>query len=123
MKKLQKQFTLLLFVIATPLCLWAQFTVTGTVTGANNAALAGATVKVRNSNTAAATTDQSGRFSLAVPGRRADIDISYIGYKTQTFTVDENNTTLSASLVADVGNLDEVVVTGLGTSLRRANLA
>jgi TonB-linked SusC/RagA family outer membrane protein len=123
MKKLKKSILLLLLVIAAPLWLWAQFTVTGTVTGAGNAPLAGATVKVKNSTTTGVTTNGSGKFSLGVPGKRAVLEVSFIGHKTQSITVDETKNEISVSLLADIGNLDEVVVTGLGTSLKRANLA
>jgi TonB-linked SusC/RagA family outer membrane protein len=123
MKKLQKHFLFLLLGTVAPLCLLAQFTVTGTVTGSGNIPLSGATIKVKNSSGTGAATDAAGKFSLPVPGKKATLEISFIGYKTQAVSVDENNNTISVLLAADIGNLDEVVVTGLGTSLKRANLA
>jgi hypothetical protein len=49
MKKSLKHLALLLFVVAAPLALWAQFTVSGTVNGTGNKPLAGASVKLMNS--------------------------------------------------------------------------
>ena len=123
MQKTFKYFVLCLSSMMVPIVLLAQFTVTGTVTGAGNNPLSGATIKVKNSNKGIVTSDQAGKFSLDVPGQKGVIDISFIGYKTQSVSVDANSQSLALKLVEDIGNLDEVVVTGLGTSVKRANLA
>ena len=112
-----------LLLSMAPLALLAQVTITGTVTGAGNNPLAGASVKLKNSNNVGVTTDASGRFSLQLPGKKGVVEISFIGYKSQSFSVDADTKDLSVNMTEDIGNLNEVVVTGLGTSLKRANLA
>ncbi|MCH7612499.1 MAG: SusC/RagA family TonB-linked outer membrane protein [Candidatus Marinimicrobia bacterium] len=66
------------------------------------------------------TTDVRGAFSIeADPG---DIlMVAYIGYKTQEITV--NGDVLDISLETDVLRQDEVVVTGLATTVKRRNAA
>ncbi len=122
MKNSLRHIAVFLFVMATPLAVWAQFTITGTVTGTGNNPLAGASVKL-NRNNVGVTTDASGKFSLDVPNKKAVIEISYIGYKSQSLSAEAGTNDLVIMLTEDVGNLDEVVVTGLGTSLKRSNVA
>ena len=59
-----------LFMMAAPLVLLAQVTITGTVTGAGNNPLAGASVKLKNSSNVGVTTDASGKFSLELQGKK-----------------------------------------------------
>lgn len=94
-------------------------TVTGTVTGTDNVALSGATISVVNSPIAAVA-DANGRFTLSVP-RNATLTVSYLGYKSQT--IEASSGELNIQLQQDAGKLDEVVVTGLATSVKRRNLA
>jgi len=110
-----------LLVIVLPFSLFAQHkTVTGTVTTTQNDPIPGVTVSVK-SGSQAATTDASGKFSITVPGN-ASLVISSLGYKTQTIDV-SGKSTLSIKMDEDVSRLDEVVVTGLATSVKRKNLA
>ncbi len=122
MRKLLKLAVLAMFYSALPTLLWAQISVTGTVTDANNNPLAGVSVKLKNSNIGTAT-DAAGRFSITVPSKGGELEISSVGYKTQTIKANSNSYALSVKLVEDVGRLDEVVVTGLATSVKRRNLA
>ena len=110
-----------LFITILPLSLLAQGrTVTGTVTAANNAPVPGVTVTIKNT-TRATTTDANGWFSIAVNGD-VTLIISSVGYKTQTINV-TNQSNYKIKLDEDVSKLDEVVVTGLATSVKRKNLA
>ena len=54
--------------------------------------------------------------------KNAVLIISATGYKTQTIKT-ENSTDLQIKLAEDVARLDEIVVTGLSTSVKRRNLA
>lgn len=94
-------------------------TVTGGVTGTGNVPLAGATVSVQNTSIAAVA-DANGRFSISVP-QDAILTISYLGYKSQTVAAGSGD--MSVQLEEDAGRLDEVVVTGLATTVKRRNLA
>ncbi|HET9055949.1 MAG TPA: SusC/RagA family TonB-linked outer membrane protein, partial [Chitinophagaceae bacterium] len=122
MKKKLTQSFLLFVVLVLPLALWSQLTITGTVTDPANNPLQGATVNLKGS-LVGTSTDLSGKFSLTIPGNKGVLIISYIGYKAQSFTVDANTKELNVKLSEDVGRLEEVVVTGLATSVKRSNLA
>ncbi|HTE01593.1 MAG TPA: TonB-dependent receptor plug domain-containing protein [Mucilaginibacter sp.] len=117
----------LLFIIAwllitiIPVSLFAQNkTLTGTVNAVDNTPVPGATIVVKNSSQATAS-DINGKFTLAVPAN-AIIIVSAIGYRTQEISV-SGKSTLQVTLAEDVSRLDEIVVTGLSTSVKRKNLA
>jgi TonB-linked SusC/RagA family outer membrane protein len=110
-----------LIITIIPVTLFAQTkTLIGTVTAGNNSTVPGATIIVKNSSQAVAS-DANGKFTLNVPDN-AVLTISAIGYKTQTVSV-SGATNLQIKLAEDVSRLDEVVVTGLSTSVKRKNLA
>jgi TonB-linked SusC/RagA family outer membrane protein len=122
MRQILQRVALLFLVTALPAYIYAQVTVSGTVTDASNAPVIGATIKVKNSNIGTAT-DANGKFTLTLPGRGGTLEISSIGFRTQTIEVSSNNSDLVIKMQEDVGRLDEVVVTGLATSVKRRNLA
>jgi TonB-linked SusC/RagA family outer membrane protein len=122
MRQILQRVALLFLITALPAYIYAQVTVSGTVTDANNAPVVGATIKLKNSNIGTAT-DASGKFTIALPGRGGTLEISSIGFKTQNIEVSSSNSDLVIKMQEDVGRLDEVVVTGLATSVKRRNLA
>jgi len=110
-----------LIITIIPATLFAQTkTLTGTVTARNTNPVAGATIALKNSSQAVAS-DVNGKFTLNI-NDNAVVIISAIGYKSQTITI-AGNYNLKVILEEDVSNLDEVVVTGLSTSVKRKNLA
>jgi TonB-linked SusC/RagA family outer membrane protein len=121
MRHLLRHAVLAIICVALPAVLMAQLSVTGTVTDARNNPLQGVSVKVRNSNQGTAT-DASGRFTITVPKAGLILEFSSVGYRTQTLQA-RDNTPVSISMTEDAGRLDEVVVTGLATSVKRRNLA
>ena len=116
------QVLLFLFGIAVPALLRAQTGVSGTITDQKGSPLVGVSVKVKGSE-GGTMTDAGGKFTLMIPGRSATLEISSIGFKTQTVQVSESSPSVSIKLQDDAGRLDEVVVTGLASSVKRANLA
>ncbi|MEL6625569.1 MAG: SusC/RagA family TonB-linked outer membrane protein [Bacteroidota bacterium] len=112
---------LLLFVLAlTPV--WAQFSATGTVTDSEGEPIIGATVAIKG--TALGTlTDTDGKFSLRVQEQSAVLVISYFGFATQEQEVSSSTGDLEVQMTDVETTLDEVVVTGLATSVKRSNLA
>ena len=88
-------------------------TLVGTVTDASTGeTLIGVNVIIKGT-TQGTVTDLDGKFSIEVTGKD-EIEISYIGYKTQTIEVGD----LGGLNVKMEGNnevLDEVVVVGAGT--------
>lgn len=104
-----------------PLSLFAQSrTVTGQVTTAAGAPVSDATITVNNA--AAGAADATGGFKLSVdPG--AVVVISATGYKSKMVTINASTTNLQIRLEEDITRLDEVVVTGLATTVKRRNLS
>ena len=121
MRKNLHHLLIWLFMVIFPFSLFAQNrTITGTVTAANNTPIPGATISVK-STTQATTTDANGKFSISV-SNNAVLIVSIIGYKTQNVNT-AGSTNFNIKLQEDVSRLDEVVVTGLATSVKRKNLA
>jgi TonB-linked SusC/RagA family outer membrane protein len=122
MRQILRQALLAFIAIALPAMLLAQVTVSGTVTDATNNPVPGVSVKIRNSNLGTST-DSKGYFTLTVPGSGGTLEFSAISFKTQTLAVNAGSSNVSVKMVEDIGKLDEVVVTGLATSVKRRNLA
>lgn len=122
MRQILQRVALLFLISALPAFICAQVTVSGTVTDANNNPIIGASVKLKNSSIGIAT-DANGKFTINLPGKGGTLEISSIGFKTQSTVVTSNSSDLSIKMQEDVGRLDEVVVTGLATSVKRRNLA
>ncbi|NER18977.1 SusC/RagA family TonB-linked outer membrane protein [Spongiivirga citrea] len=102
-----------------PIWVFAQQTITGKVTDASSGEpLFGVTVLVKGTTTGALT-DFDGNFSVEASAD-ATLVFSYIGYSTIEVLASDAST---VQMKADVTNLDEVVVTGLATSIKRSNLA
>ena len=113
---------LLVCIALLPQCLHAQEkNISGKITDAEGTPVQSATVSVRQSNIAT-TTGTDGKFQLSIPFNAAVI-ISATGYKTQTITAADVQNDLQIKLQVDVARLDEVVVTGLATNVKRRNLA
>ncbi len=87
----------------------AQQTITGKVTDSKGIPLSGVSVKVKGTSRGTATNDV-GNFSIqAAPNE--DLEISIVGYKTQTVKVG-TNTPLSVSLESEITELGEIVFVG-----------
>lgn len=125
-----KTFNMRFRLLTTALCLLMMLTaavsfaqnstIAGQVTDRNNDPVRGATVSVENSTTAVIA-DAEGRFVITVPDN-ASLIISATGFATQTISV-SGRSEISVQLSEDIGRLDEVVVTGLATSVKRRNIA
>ena len=88
-------------------------TLVGTVTDASTGeTLIGVNVIIKGT-TQGTVTDLDGKFSIEVTGKD-EIEISYIGYKTQTIEVGDLGV-LNIKMEGDNEVLDEVVVVGAGT--------
>ena len=97
--------------------LMGQQTVSGSVSDSDGP-LPGATVIVQGTDNGV-TTDLDGNFSIQAS--EGDVlELSYVGFQTQTFTISANQDTVSVVLEAD-NELEEVVVTGYGTQ-KKINL-
>lgn len=122
MKSFHRGFPFLFFLFLIPFSLLAQTkTVTGKVTDARGNSIANASITILNTNRGTAT-DASGQFSIEAP-LNSVLQISFTGFSSKMVTITESTTALQVSLQEDVARLDEVVVTGLATSVKRRNLA
>lgn len=92
--------------------------VTGTVVDETGLPVIGANV-VQKGTTNGIITDIDGRFTLDIP-EDATLEISYIGYLTQSTPV-ANKSSFLITLREDTQKLDEVVVVGFGTQ-KKVNL-
>ncbi|HUQ66518.1 MAG TPA: TonB-dependent receptor plug domain-containing protein, partial [Flavitalea sp.] len=111
-------FAIWLLAAITPLTLVAQSrTVTGKITGKDGEPIPNATISVANAGNAVA--DEGGNFRISAP-LNTSLQVSATGYKTQTIAVNQDN--FQIQLSEDVARLDEVIVTGLATSVKRRNL-
>jgi TonB-linked SusC/RagA family outer membrane protein len=100
----------------------AQFTASGTVTDANGDPLVGVSVAIKGTNLGTVT-DLDGKYSLEVPTNSAILEFSYLGYKSVEYSVSSGEDIVNATLSEDVTRMEEVVVTGLASSVKRSNLA
>jgi TonB-linked SusC/RagA family outer membrane protein len=122
MRKLILFLTGLTYLLVLPALVYSQTSaVTGTITDANEAPVVGASIIIR-STSRGTSSDAEGKFRLTVsPG--AVLVISSTGFSNQTVSVTAGTTDLKIKMLEDVTHLDEVVVTGLATTIQRRNLA
>ena len=102
----------ILFVCLTSVSANAQDVVSGKVTDGVGEALIGVAVTIQGT-TMGTVTDIDGNFSLEAPANSV-LDISYIGFKTQSIPVDGQKN-INVTLAVDSEVLDEVVVIGYGS--------
>lgn len=100
----------------------AQFTVTGNVQDSEGEPLIGVSILIRGTTTGTIT-DFDGNYSINVPGESATLDFSYTGFKEQSVEVSASNSTVNVVMESDIANLEEIVITGVATSVKRSNLA
>ena len=111
-------FLFLIFTSFTYLLSAQQITLTGTVYDESlNEVLPGVNVFVKNS-TNGVSTDFDGLFSLSNVSPDDIVVFSYIGFKQQEITI-QNQKTLTIYLKEDLNSLDEVVVVGYGTQTKK----
>ncbi|MCB0549180.1 MAG: SusC/RagA family TonB-linked outer membrane protein, partial [Phaeodactylibacter sp.] len=108
-----------LFVSATAM---AQYTVSGIVQSEGGEPLIGVSIIVKGT-TSGTVTDFTGNFTINVNGSPATLLFSYTGYKSQEVEVTSSNTNVNVTLEEDIANLEEIVVTGLASGIKRSNLA
>ena len=87
-------------------------TINGKVVDTQGEPVIGASVMVIGNNRVGTVTDMDGAFSLSVPNN-ANMSVSFIGFKTQTFVVGSQST-YNVVLEEDTEFLEETVVVGYG---------
>lgn len=111
-------FLFLFFLQGALIPLQAQTTrISGVVRDAQGAAIEGATVSVKGTQTSVAT-DSSGAFSITVPGANSVLVFSYVGFSPKEEKVG-SRTTISPTLIASTNDLDQVIVVGYTKQRKR----
>jgi TonB-linked SusC/RagA family outer membrane protein len=87
--------------------------INGVITDISRDPLIGVNIKVENSNTGTIS-DINGKFTILVPSSTSIISVSYIGYRTQNFSIG-NKRDFQIILEEDTKLISEVVVVGYGT--------
>lgn len=122
-KAVQKLVQLLLFLLFSSAG-FGQYTVKGKVTDeSKNEPIPNVSVVIKGTRIGTVT-DSEGQFSIDVPGAKpVTLVFSLVGFVSQNVNVSPGAAPLEITLKTDALNLDEVVVTGLATSIKRSNLA
>src|SRR5690606_33849213 len=114
-----KLLLLILFCLSSTQLIYAQNrTISGTVTdGITANTISGVSVKVSESNRSTQT-DVSGKFSIEISSNTGTLVFSYIGYHTKQVPI-TNTKTYDVTLLPSEATIDEVVVVGYGTQLKK----
>ena len=116
---MKKILLLSTFVCAFAFVAMAQRTVTGSVTDDSGEGLPGVNVVVKGTTTGT-TTNLDGSFSLSVEDGTTLV-FSFVGFAEQEIAVGAR-TVIDVTLIQDVTQLSEVVVTALGLTQEKASL-
>lgn len=96
-----------------------QKSISGKVVDETGSPLPGVSVVVKGT-TVGVVTDVDGNYSLSIPTEAETLVYSFVGMKTQEVVVG-NRISINITMLADVTDLDEVVIVGYGTQ-KRANV-
>lgn len=119
---LLKKFWLVLVLFSATQLLHAQFTVSGIVSEGSGETLIGVSI-IEKGTTRGTVTDLDGNFSMDITEGPTTLVFSYTGFATTEIEVDNNTSLLEITLREDIASLEEIVVTGLATTVKRSNLA
>jgi TonB-linked SusC/RagA family outer membrane protein len=110
---------LIYILLLLPLFVFSQGKiVSGVVNDDMGGPLPGATVQVKGSESIGSITDFDGKFTIALKAGETKIIISYVGFESIEVDV-SSQSNISVSLQQDVSELEEVVVIGYGTVLKK----
>jgi TonB-linked SusC/RagA family outer membrane protein len=119
MKSILQRMTLLTALLFLSQSAWAQFKVSGKVSDEKGEGLVGVSVVVKGTTTGTIT-DVDGNYSLQVSaGKTATLVLSYIGYASTE--VAGTAGTVDVTMKESAARLEEVVVTGLASNIKRSN--
>ena len=113
---------ILYFLLLSPIILLSQTKiVSGTVNDDKGSPMPGATIQLKGSDSVGDITDFDGNFSISLPSNATTLVVSFIGYIDQEVDVTDttNLTSLIVILSSDTEALEEVVVTGYGSVLKK----
>lgn len=120
-QKLLKKITWLVLLFG-PVALLAQSAVSGIITEATDGLPLPSVNVVIKGTTTGTTSDFDGNYEITVTDFPVTLVFSSLGYKTKEVVV-TGATTVDVSLAESATGLDEVVVSGLASTVKRRNLA
>jgi len=106
----------LLFSLCTLIITAQERTIRGVVKDTAGEPVIGANVRVKNTTIGTAT-DIDGNYTLAVPASANTLSVTYIGMRETEVPITGN--TVNITMEEDVSNLDEVIVVGYGSRVRK----
>ncbi|MCW8980832.1 MAG: SusC/RagA family TonB-linked outer membrane protein [Altibacter sp.] len=122
MKQKNSNSRMLLFVLLIfPCWVFAQTTLSGSVKEPGGKTVPFVNV-IEKGTTNGTTTDMDGNFTLAVNNLPTTLIFSSIGFETVEQSV-SSTTPISVTISESAESLEEVVITGLATSVKRSNAA
>ena len=115
-KRILPMFCMLLMCV----CSFAQskYTVKGTVIDSQRQPMIGVTVAEKGTNNATLT-DLDGNFTLSVASAKSEVELSFMGYITVSYSADNSVWQQPVIMAEDVKALESVVVIGYGTTTKR----
>jgi TonB-linked SusC/RagA family outer membrane protein len=123
MKSILQRMTLLTALLFLSQSAWAQFKVSGKISDEKGEGLVGVSVVVKGT-TNGTITDVDGNYSLQVAtGKAATLVLSYVGYSSQDVAASATSGALNLTMKESAARLEEVVVTGLASNIKRSNAA
>ena len=120
MKQLKTKFFLFTILLMFANVLLAQISVSGNVVDQDGQPIPGVTILDENDTTKGTVTDFDGNFTISVPSD-GSLNVSFIGYESQTIPV-SGQTNISIILEEGVSALDEVIITGYGSQVKKSDL-
>ena len=121
MKSILQRMTLLVALLFLSQSAWAQFKVSGKISDEAGEALVGVSIVVKGT-TNGTITDIDGNYVIQVSSAKgATLVFSYVGYASTEAAVTSSTGSLNVSLKEGSARLEEVVVTGLASNIKRSN--
>ena len=111
----------LFLLLLSPACLWAQHTVSGTITDQTSGeTLIGATILDTRSGKGT-TTNVNGRYTLTLKGSEAILRITFVGYEPIYDTISLSSNTIRNYVLKPSITLSEIVVTAERVNSRESS--
>ena len=111
-------FIITMLISVSPLL--AQISVSGNVIDQDGQPIPGVTILDQEDNSNGTVTDFDGAFTINIPSD-GTLSVSFIGYVTQNILV-SGQTNINVTLQENVSALDEVVITGYGSQVKKSDL-
>ena len=117
------RWLLLLALLLGPAAFAQTTQISGTVTDESSGEpLPGVNIRVEATQIGTIT-NVDGSYQIALPINNRTLIYTFVGYRTREVAVSEGQAVVNVQLEEDLLGLDEVVVTGLASSVKRQNLA